>query len=238
MACRECGGATCACSYSAGPGIALSGSGSATDPLIPAVNLGSNSGLYVNGSGLFSQRWRVGTTAERTAATPLSEGDWWDDTTQKRIYRRTSGAWVLVSWYGVPAANQGQPSFRATRATNLSIPNNVITEVTLTTEVVDTDGGFAPTAARYTVPAGLAGVWAGVGKVTWGSAPGTGSFLMFGRNGTRYGSVSNAGDTEAFVSIPPLRYAGGVGISMLAYQITGAAINISAAELELYYLGA
>lgn len=92
-----------------------------------------------------------------------------------RLMAYSGSAWVRVGNY----SSSGRTGFNLGRVASQSISGGAttFTAISFDTELTDTDGFIAVTADTITVPAGLGGIYAMTGTVSWATAPGTNSSI-------------------------------------------------------------
>lgn len=119
-----------------------------------------------------------------------------------------------------------------TRAANLSINNNTVTDVTWTVEESDVDGLFTAPGTTFTVPAGLDGVW-DISAFAWFASNATSFRLMqLLINGAvltewRADAVSIGGQPTAMGLATSKLLAVGDTVKIAVYQLSGAALNLT-----------
>jgi hypothetical protein len=114
--------------------------------------------------------------------------------------------------------------FSISRAAAVSIPNSTLTAFTFDTETTDTDNfGVVPSGA-YTIPTGLAGVYAITARVAFFSGPGASGFgRLTVAGGTYDASASANGSLAGWTVVVPMAAADTVQLA--CFQNSGAAVN-------------
>lgn len=152
------------------------------------------------------------------------------DSTNLRLYLSDGTAWTVQ-----PGSRVGG-TWR--RTTNLAVNNITLTAVTMTVEDTDPDGFGTATSSVFTVPAGLGGMYAVAGEVTYG-------VIALGANVLRlafstitdpyeFAGTGINGLQAATVTVP---LAAGATITMSTYHTNGVAQNVARARLDIYRIG-
>lgn len=151
------------------------------------------------------------------------------ETDTDRLAHYDGSAWIRTGWY----SSTGRTGGVWRRVAAQSIPNSAVTAIQWDTEDSDSDGFLTPTASTLTVPAGLGGLYAisaseaGLGngydiQITAGGKSYQGKITNFGGGGL--GIVKSLAATDT--------------ISVSVFQNSGGPLNVTAAQLEVWRLGA
>lgn len=149
----------------------------------------------------------------------------------------------------------GTPTFHgcgALRTVAQSIPYNTLTIVTFTAaDQYDTDAIHDPSTSpsRFTVPAGLAGIWRFTGAGVFAANTDGDRMISWFKNGVNLGgpysqqnmrAPSNGAFRAALTTSIELNLAAGDYVEMAAYQLNSAttALNLDLARCTVAYLGA
>lgn len=156
-------------------------------------------------------------------------------------------AWVRVGW---GATSTGRTGWKGRRVASQSISASTMTDISFDTEDFDSDGYLVPTAATFTIPTGLGGLYVASVSVTWASNPtqaSTSASVAFhwtiggvlqlteseSVNGNIYTSAGIAYQgVSAFKSV-----AAGDTLSVKVYNRSAGAVNVTCPQFELYRIG-
>lgn len=123
---------------------------------------------------------------------------------------------------------------RATRSTTQVISNATVTDITLTTEIEDSNGWFAPTSATFTIPAGEPNaIYGCTARVDVTGVSSTRRFIQIAHSATgnyrfSFDEDSSVGGTVLFPGVA------GETIKVQIYQNTGADVDLTNAEVSVY----
>lgn len=181
-----------------------------------------------------------GTAAELVALASPAEGWHGAATDTDRIMIYDGSAWVRLAHY----AAAGRTGCSVSRNATQSISNSSNTAISFDAEAFDSDGFITPTSATIVIPAGLGGQYAVSLAVDWAADPGASRVGIVATVGgaTRHwfselGSASAPTAHVMGVSVCPLVLSAADQITTEVRQVSGGALNITKAHLELYRIG-
>lgn len=162
------------------------------------------------------------------------DGDAFWTVGSERVYQSSGSAARLGDNPAINTLNElvARVGCTLTRTTNQSMPTVTLTDISWTTEVVDTHGFIAVTGSIITIPAGCGGIY-GISVRTVFDAAIVGYTRITAL--TPYSFVVAAGGQGAAATVVPLAAGDQVTISVLNNSATA---NLTSARVELYRLTA
>lgn len=136
----------------------------------------------------------------------------------------------------IPPTLPPRAGVRATRSANQSIPNTTITTVTWPTEVFDSNSFFTPGGSVFTVPAGMAGIYAISATAVFASAALGANFIRVVAGGVIYDFAGNtAGGILSSTIVVALAVAATVAVTV--YHTNGGAVNMTSGAFSMHRIG-
>lgn len=186
--------------------------------------------LVVSGTGVpaWGNGYTVCTSATRPSVPQNGMSIYETDTHRAWVY---DSGWMLIGW-GTLA---GRPGVGVVRASNLTVSNGAVTDVTYTSETWDPDGWTSAGSATMTVPTGWTGLYAVSFRGSFASNPACWTILNI--NGTNY-AESYAGAATGNISLAnTVSLTQGDTLRLQVFQSSGVAQTLALATLIVSWLG-